>query len=264
MTGRRLVAALAILALSACRRAPPAQYLLDFEDLDDATSRFATMGYLVVFNPGDHDAHASATFFFEDREPVVRPITIPARRNIVENFRNWPVTPKTRFAIRLESTEDLACQATIGWNNTDNDERPTAKSISARGPREAAKSYVAQRGTSREWWVADGIQIDGPRATWVRESETALLLNPNDGETAVTFEILGADGRSTRTVRVAGRRLKAVPMETIARKNVNYGVSLTSELPIAAHWRRDLFWYDSNELMSFWSVPAVLPRGEAR
>jgi len=257
----RPIAAAALFAACASAAAGSGRehFLLDFQFIADPKNLFATMGYLVVFNPGDRPAEARETFYFEDRPPEARRITVPPRRNIVENFRRWPVRPNTRFAVRIESDADLVCQATSGWENTNNDERPGARTRDGAPPREAASSYVALRGTAREWLVADGIVIDAPAGTWVRESETALLLNPGASDAAVRLEIFNGGPTLVREVAVPALRLSAVEMDGIVPKNRNYAVRIRSDRPIAAQWRRDLFRAGSDEPMSFWSVPAVRP-----
>lgn len=257
----RAAAAAGLLALwtTSAAAAGREHFLIDFQYVADRKNLFATMGYLVVFNPGDRPAEARETFYFEDRSPETRRIAIPPRRNVVESFGRWPVRPNTRFAIRVESEADLVCQATSGWENTNNDERPAAKTRDGGPPRESASSYVGLRGAAREWLVADGIVIDAPGSTWVRESETVLLLNPGPADAAVRLEILSAGPALFRDVVVPALRLSAVTMDSIVPKNRNYSARITSDRPIAAQWRRDLYRAGSDEPMSFWSVPAVRP-----
>jgi len=262
-SGFRAAAALGLWA--ACAAAAPPErrphFLLDYQYTRDGRRLFATMGYLVVLNPGEREANARETFFFEDRAPETRRLTVPPRRSVVESFHRWPVRPNSRFAVRVESDAELVCQATSGWENTLNDESPGAKTRGGALPREAASSSIALRGTGTEWLVADGIVIDAPDSTWVRESETALLLNPGGADASVVLEILGAGRSVSRSVRVPALRLAVVAMDPIVPKNRNYSVRITSDLPIAAQWRRDLFRAGSDEPLSFWSVAAVRAEG---
>ena len=44
-------------------------YLIDYDYLFDQETLFATLGHLLVFNPGKHDSELRITMYFEDREP---------------------------------------------------------------------------------------------------------------------------------------------------------------------------------------------------
>lgn len=233
----------------------PTYYLIDHEYLSDAATLHASMGHLLAFNPGKRDATLAITLFFEDREPITFEQVAPAGRSSESNYSRWPVQPNSRFALRVESDEPLVCQATIGWNNSGNDYARTARTLSPHGVRECAKSYMAITALSREWLVADGIVIKGPDI-YVRESEWAIVLNPGDAPAQVTLALY-YDECVERHVTVAPRRVCWVLLDSIARHNTHYGLTLTADQPVAAQWLRTVKWDDDSELMAYWSVPCV-------
>jgi hypothetical protein len=179
-----------------------------------------------------------------------------ARQSTESNYSHWPIQPGTRFALKVESTEPVVCQSTVGWNVTLNDYGPKASTKSPQGLRECAKSYMAIPQLSRDWYLPDGIVIDMADKIYVRESEWALLLNPGDQSAAVTLA-LHYDTIDEHTVTVPARRVLAVYMDDIARRNSHYGVHFSSDRPIAAQWLRQVAWYDRDEVMAYWSVPCV-------
>jgi hypothetical protein len=153
----------------------------------------------------------------------------------------------------------VICQATIGWSNTLGDYGIQATTHSRDGVREAAKSYTAIQSLARHWYYADGIVINGgPNpATWVSESEWAIMLNPGDQPATVKLGLY-YDGKSEdRDETVAPRRVRRIFMDSVATKNAHYGASFASDQPVAVQWLRTVNWYDRPDLMAFWSVPAV-------
>ena len=46
-------------------------------------------------------------------------------------------------------------------------------------------------------------------------------------------------------------------MDDLAPHNRHYGVRFIAEREFAAQWVRTIHWYESNELMTDWSVPLV-------
>jgi hypothetical protein len=91
----------------------------------------------------------------------------------------------------------------------------------------------------------------------MRESEWALMLNPSDAAAQVTLALHGNGWKKEHVVEVPPRRLRAVYMDDISPRNRNYGVEFLADRPVAAQWVREVRWYDSPEVMAFWSVPAV-------
>ncbi len=231
-------------------------YLIDHEYLFDEETFFASMGHLLVFNPGPRDAHLKITIYYEDREPVLFSFVAPAGKSSETNYTRWPVKPNTRFALQVESTEPIICQSTNGWNNSGNDYSPGARTKSPQGVRECAKSYMAITRLSQDWYLPDGIVIDMPGRMYVRESEWAVLLNPG-GQPAHVTMALHYDEVVEHEIEVSARRLKCVYMDDIARRNVHYGVHFRSDQPIAAQWLRQVNWFDRSEVMTYWSVPCV-------
>src|SRR6185436_20213839 len=159
--------------------------------------------------------------------------------------------------VEVRSDEPVVCQATIGWTNTGGDYSPGAKTSSPRGIRETAKSYAATRSLARRARIADGLVLDGPGNLWIRESEWALILNPGDAPAHVVISMYGESGTREHAVDVPARRLRALYMDDIAPRNEHYGVEFSSDQPVATQWVREVRWYDSSEMMAFWSVPAV-------
>jgi hypothetical protein len=232
-------------------------YLVDYEYALDSEALTGTMGHLVVLNPGPRVAELTVTAFFEDRETAVFELAAAPYASTESSFERWPVRPGDRFALRVESSEPVVCQATVGWTNTGNDYRPDAPTRSPRGVREAAKSYLSLTTLAEHWYLADGIVVDQPSRLWIRESEWALVLNPSDAPARVTMTLFGGGLLHDHVVDVAPRRLKRVFMDDVAARNRHYGVRFSSDRPVAAQWLRGVYWYDSPEVMAFWSVPCV-------
>jgi hypothetical protein len=231
-------------------------YLIDHEYIDDAERLYGQFGHLLAFNPGPRDAQLKITVYCEDREPAAFDFVAPAGKSAETNYAKWPVSPGQRFALRVESTEPIVCQSTNGWNVTRNDYSPGAKTRSPLGVRETAKSYMSVTQLAKDWYVADGIVIDMPDRMYVRESEWAVFLNPGEESAKVTLA-LHYDDVDLHVVEVPARRVKAVYMDDIARRNSHYGVHFISDQPIAVQWLRAVLWNGSDEVMAFWSVPCV-------
>lgn len=231
-------------------------YLIDHSYIEDDKTGFGEFGHLLAFNPGRRDAHLKLTFYFTDGEPATGEMIAHAGKSSESNYGKWPVKPGQRFALAVESDEPIMCQSTIGWNVTKNDYAPNAATQSPLGVRETAKSYCALTELNRNWYTADGIVIDMPRQMYVRESEWAILLNPNDAPAKVTLH-LHYDDVLSHTVEVPARRVLWVFMDEIARKNSHYGVHFESTLPIAAQWLRTVNWNDRDEIMAYWDAPCV-------
>ncbi len=231
-------------------------YLIDHNYIADEQKLYGEFGHLLAFNPGPRDADLTLTFYFEDREPVVTHQVAKAGQSSESNYGKWPIQPGTRFALKVESTEPIACQSTVGWNVTLNDYGPQAKTRSPQGIRECAKAYTSITALSQDWYLPDGIVIDMPKNIYVRESEWALLLNPGDQPATVTIA-LHYDTVDECKLVVPARRIKAVYMDDLARRNKHYGAHFISDQPIAAQWLRQVEWYDRDEVMAYWSVPCV-------
>ncbi|MDI7274338.1 MAG: sensory rhodopsin transducer [Anaerolineae bacterium] len=231
-------------------------YLIDHNYIVDERRLFGEFGHLLAFNPGPRDATLAITLYFEDRDPVSFSMSAPAGQSTETNYARWPLEPGVRFAMKVESTEPVVCQATIGWNNTLNDYGPSARTKSPQGIRECAKSYMAITQLASEWYLPDGIVIDMADRIYVRESEWALILNPGDVPARVRLD-LHYDTVVQHEVDVPPRRLRAIYMDDVARRNAHYGVHFVSDQPVAVQWLRTVKWYDRDELMCYWSVPCV-------
>lgn len=229
-------------------------YLIDHNYIVDEERLFGEFGHLLAFNPGPRDADLKATVYYENREPESFCLKAPAGKSSESNYGGWPIKPGKRFALRVESSEPIVCQSTVGWNNTLNDYSPNAKTQSPNGIRECAKSYMSITGLATDWYLPDGIVIDMADKIYVRESEWALILNPDDEPAKVTLA-LHYDQVEKHEVVVPARRLKAVYMDDVARRNSHYGVHFHSDQPVAVQWVRAVKWYDKNELMCYWTVP---------
>jgi hypothetical protein len=215
------------------------------------------MGHLLVYNPGSRDADLTVTVYHEDRDPDHFPLRAHAHTSTESNYTQWPITPNSRCALQVESSEPVICQATIGWTNTGNDYRPQATTKSPRGVRETAKSYMSIPALARKWYLADGLVLDNRDQLWIKESEWAVLLNPGDQPAQITLIMDSLGATCTHTVEIPPRRVRTLCMDPIARPNQHYGVTFTSDQPVAAQWLRAVNWYDNQELMAFWSVPCV-------
>jgi hypothetical protein len=231
-------------------------YLIDHNYVVDNERLFGEFGHLLAFNPGPRDADLSVTIYYQDREPDYFTLKAPAGQSSESNYGGWPIEPDVRFAIKVESTEPIVCQSTVGWNNTLNDYSPNAPTNSPHGVRECAKSYMSITELSCDWYLPDGIVIDMPERMYVRESEWALLLNPGDEPAEVTLALHYRE-LAEHQLTVPPRRLAVVHMDEVARRNSHYGVHFHSDQPVAAQWLRAVNWNDSDELMAYWSVPCV-------
>ena len=141
--------------------------------------------------------------------------------------------------------------------NAGNDWTPDARTKSVREVREVAKSYMAINQLNKEWYVADGIVINKPGELWIKESEWAVILNPGDQDARVKLLLYYGEKIDVYEVSVPAKRMKRVLMDDLATPNRHYGVRFLSDQLIAAQWLRAVNWYDSPELMTFWSVPGV-------
>lgn len=230
-------------------------FLLDYEYFLDEASGEATMGHLVVLNPGNVDAELEITVYFEDREPASFTVTAPAQASTESNYTRWPVEADRRFALKVESTVPVFCQATIGWNNTSNDYDLGATTPSSNRPREAAKSYLSIPSLADRWYLPDGYIIDKPGLTWVSESEWLILLNPHAEDLTVTLTTYSHGNDVDRRLDIPAQRVRWIAMDERAPHNRHYGARVASPREIAAQWVRTVHWNDSSELMTSWSVP---------
>jgi len=231
-------------------------YLIDHEYRFDKETLHATMGHLLVYNPGERDTEVTVTIYFEECEPESFSLAAPAKQSVETNYANWPVQPGQRFALKVESPLPVVCQSTNGWNVTANDYSLKAATKSPKGVRECALSYMAITGLSTDWYTADGLVIDRPDSVYIRESEWAFILNPGDEAAKVTLHFDTAEPRQYK-VEVPARRVISLYIDDIVQRNKHYGVHFRSDRPIAAQWRRHVNWNDNPELMAFWSAPCV-------
>ena len=148
-------------------------------------------------------------------------------------------------------------EATIGWYSSTAGSIKSAETTSPKGLREAGTGYRASGALAQRWYVADGIIIDEPDQQWVKEWDTALILNPGDGPVEVTLNLFYSPFTRKKTLTVPARRLALVPMKPLAIANHHYGISLDATAPVALQWRRTLGWSDSSEVMALWSTPAL-------
>lgn len=234
-------------------------YLIDQEYLIDKQNLFATMGHLLVFNPGDRNADLQVTLYFETEQPKTFSLKAPAKTSTESNYATWPIKPppNTVFAIKVESSEPVICQSTLGWTNTDNNYDPKATTKSPKGIRETAKSYMAINQLSKDWYVPDGIVINNPDKLWIKESEWATILNPGSQDTEVNLIIYYGKKNIQKKVTLPAKRVQRIFMDNLVKHNQNYGARIMSDRPTAVQWLRTVKWHDSPELMANWSVPAV-------
>lgn len=232
-------------------------YLVDYNYQEERDKLHATMGHLLVFNPGDAVARLQVTAYFEDREPLALTRVVRARATSEFNAAGLGLPVGRRFALRVESDQPVICQGTEGWTNTGNEYDTSAVTMSPRGPRETAKSSMSLTRLARRWFVADGLVLETGGRHWIRETEWALVLNPGADSAHVRLLLSQRNTQRTHDVTVPPYRLGALEMVGIAAHNEHYGVEITSDVPVAAQWRREVYWPGSDELMAFWSVPAV-------
>jgi hypothetical protein len=91
----------------------------------------------------------------------------------------------------------------------------------------------------------------------VRESEWAIVLNPNDAPARLELALFYRWLTRTHAIEVAPRRLRAIKLDDLVlRPNLHYGVRVASDRPVGVQWRRAVYWHDGSELMTFWSLPA--------
>lgn len=228
-------------------------YLIDFNYQFDPETRFATMGHLVVFNPGSTAAEMRLKAIFEEGEPRSWSMVVKGNRCQETNFEGWPVQPGERFALVIDSDQPVVCQATVGWNNTAN----RMETVEGCEQREAAKSYLSLRTLARCWCVADGLVLDLDGKVYINETEELLLLNPGDESLSARVETQMEGRVSEFTVEVEARRLKVVKMQGRVKSNRHYGVVVSSSEPMAAQWLRYVEHVREPGLMTFWSVPCL-------
>ena len=204
-------------------------YLIDHKYLLDRENLIGEFGYLVILNPAPRTAHITVTLYFFEREPVSFSMLVPAGRTVETNYAEWPVEPGTRFAVKVESTEHIRCQATGAWDNTASDYGADAQTRSPQGIRACGKSYMAIDRLATDWYVLDGHVVDAPDRLYFKQSEWAFLLNPGGRSAQVTIS-LQHDATTVHSVLVEARRLAAQPYARIAPAG-----------PADRHWPR-AFW----------------------
>jgi hypothetical protein len=244
-------------------------YLLDLEYSLDETTGFGRLPHLSVFNPGNREARLAIKIFYQDRDPIAFRRSIPARSSIESNASTWPVCLNSKFALKIESTEPIVAQVTQGWNNVRNDYTEKSHSANQGRPREIAKSSMSITSLSRECYITDGILIEAPDSTWIREAEDVIILNPGSSALAVTIYFYYGEQRVSRfapairipvqkkKIHVPAERMVLVPLAGWVKPNWHYGARIAGDRPFAAQWLRRVYWYDSSELMSEWSLPCV-------
>lgn len=86
-----------------------------------------------------------------------------------------------------------------------------------------------------------------------------LVFNPGDAVADRSSQPVISQGASRRThdVTIPPHRLAAIYMDDLAAHNEHYATEFNSDEPVAVQWRREVYWTDSDEIMAFWSVPAV-------
>jgi hypothetical protein len=252
-------------ALLACERYeslsmhPPGSlrthYFVDFESHRDPETLLTTGGWLVVFNPASRPAQLDCTVYYEDRDPERFQLQARPGTSTAWYASDWPIRVSGRFALKAEASEPIIAQATLGWNNSGGDSSPTAITRSPKGIREAATSYMSILAPAERWFLADGTVLLDPTATWYRESEWTIVLNPNDEPAEVELAVFYSPLTRHHSATVPPRRLKAIRMDDLVLANHHYGLRVASDRPVVVQSRRDVYWPDSPELMTFWSVP---------
>jgi hypothetical protein len=244
-------------------------YLPDFEYSVDEANGLGRIPHLSVFNPGANDVNLTVTIFHEESEPTSFQQVVPAQSSFETDASNWDVPLNSRFGMKVESTEPIIVQATEGWNNTKNDYSLNGTPVNSNISRETAKSYMSHTSLAKECYIADGIIIDIPEALWIKETEDIAVLNPNKEEITLTIHAYFGKRDVTRfeipldipvmkkQVKIPAERVGFISLTEWIKPNWHYGARVTADQPFAAQWLRMVYWYDSAELMSEWSVPCV-------
>jgi hypothetical protein len=235
----------------------------------DDVNGFGRIPHLSVFNPGANDATLNITIFHAEREPTSFQQVIPAGNSFETNADQWSIPLNSRFGMKIESTEPIVAQATEGWNNTKNDYSRNATPANSNIPRETAKSYVSHTSLAKECYIADGIIIDTPEYIWIKETEDMAVLNPNKVDMTLTVHAYYGRQSVTRfeipldipvvkkQITIPAERLGFFSLTEWIKPNWHYGARVTADQPFAAQWLRMVYWYDSPELMTEWSVPCM-------
>jgi hypothetical protein len=231
-------------------------YLLYHSYREDRSTGFGEFGHLLAYNPAEADTDMRLTFYHEDQDPSEFLMRAKGGTTTESNYLQYPLKQPVRFAIQVDSAIPLVCQSTVGWNNVANDYRGVHE-VDPRH-RETVISYTAITALAREWYHPDCIVINSPSTIWVREPENLIVLNPSAVPAAIKVDMAFDDGsRRKAEFVIQPQRLLYVSMDDIAIPNVHYGVKLTSDQPVAAQWQRIVKWYNSEEIMAYWSVPLV-------
>lgn len=231
-------------------------YLIDLPREHDAVARTSLDSHVLVFNPGAWPVAMEVTVYDEEGDPWTFPAVAAPRATTELELPPGPRPAARRLALRIASDRAVFCQATVGWTNTGGDYRPDAPTLSARGRREAAKSYLAVGEPARRWYLPDGMTIEAPWLTWIREREWLLVLNPGDVPAQVRLDVF--DGRLGETAEwtVPPRALRRFPLEGLAPWNRHYGARVAADVPVVAQWQREVYGTEEDGLMAFWSLPA--------
>lgn len=231
-------------------------YLLYNRYLADEKTKIGQLGHLLAYNIGVADAQLDLTVFYEDCEPDHLKLPARAGKSNESNWESWKmVKPGKNFSYMVESPEPLACQVTIGQNNTANSYlfSPGLR----QDYREAVLAYAAIDRLANNWYHADGIVINQPDKIWVRESEWLIVLNPYEAQVGIEIQMHHREGTKVHKTILEPKRSRYIYMDEIVTQNSNYAAHVVSDRPIAAQWLRTVNWFDRAEMMSYWSLPLI-------
>jgi len=199
---------------------------------------------LLFFNPGDRDADAEVTFYFEDQPSTKFSLVVPARANelIGSNVVKPGVDlPMGRLhGVRVRSAASMVVQTTRA--EREEGVKPPAMPSHSFLSRMGHRGPLGRRETA--WAFADShVARANPRH---QELEWLTVLNPNpDREARVKVTFSYGREQTTHEFTVAAERVRSVPLADLpaVRDNGHCGVLVQSDVPIVAEQQVRRFIY---------------------
>jgi hypothetical protein len=216
--------------------------------LEDRSRPNRQSSWIVLFNPTSREAKLRFTFYYTDGEPTARDFAVPPRMGMSAHLLEWKeIKVDARFGARIESSEPIVAQLTTAYYGAeDRDDMYTR----------AMHSVICADRLSTVNYYADAFVIDRPNQR-LKEPEWAFLLNPNDQPAKVRLHAFRSDGeKRTYDFSVGARRVLPVFMDETVEKNVLFGATWVSSVPIAIQQTRLVDEMDRKTIRACFSVMA--------
>ena len=234
-------------------------YLLHNAYLPCDHTGFGEGGHFLIYNIGRQDIQSNLTCYFQDKEPFVTRVAAVVGTTSCYGFEHFGDELKgRRFAIVAESSYPMICHATEGMNSDLYTYPKKPGQNEDVRIREASNGYTAITAPAKTWRHADGIVVDNPEETWIKEQEWLIVLNDTAIDLELTLTINYPDGTIGKFYyNAAPMRFIQIAMDDIVRKNIRYHLLATGNQAFTAQWLKQKYWYHTPEIMTSWSIPLV-------